>query len=136
MCAAAEHVVIVGFYVVQDALVEPGGGGDRKTPVAVEPGDSGLRLGVQLAHPTDLEAHEGPPLVGVLPGGQVGFTQPEGSQLGLRQVNAPTRPVFGHVAQDVRQLERNAELDGVGQRFLALKPMMCIAISPTVEATP
>ena len=51
----------------------------------------------------------------------ISIAQPEGGQLVLRQINPAGCPIFAHVAQDVGELQRHAELDRVGDRLAARK---------------
>ena len=54
--------------------------------------------------------------------GEVAFVEPERGELALRQVDAAAGEVFFHVAQDVGQLHRAAEVGGVGQRAIVSAP--------------
>ena len=113
--ALGEVVVAVALQHVEDLAVHVEGGTDGEAGVGGEEGDALLGDAEVAARAGDLEAHErAVPVVqhAVL---EVFLCVAEPSHVLERQVDAPAQAVLAHVAQDVGELQRDAQRQrGVG----------------------
>ena len=69
--------------------------------------------------PSNLELHKAPPAIVDLLDGQVRFRQTKRRQILLGEIDASRLPILAHVAQDIGELQRDPQFDGVGDRLVA-----------------
>ena len=78
-----------------------------------EQGDAGQRFLEESLGALDLEAHQGDEAIVMHAMEDIVGREVEAAQILERQINAAARSVLADVAQDVRELQRDAERDGV-----------------------
>src|SRR5207247_1841150 len=105
----AENVEAVLLDPVERRAIEAGKGRDAGGAPAGQVGEQGQPLGEVRSRPLGLKAHELAPLGGDEPASDVGLLDAETSELVLRQVDAAEGPVLGDIANDVDQLQGDAE---------------------------
>jgi len=86
-------------------------GGNQRPSIVPRLRRTGARVVVTGA--AGLEREELPDAIGHPPAGEVRLAHVEPRQILLRQVQATAFEVGGNVAQDVRQLQRDAKIDGI-----------------------
>ena len=108
-CTRGEHVVVGVLDALEDAGVEHASRGHAPSRRAGQCRDAVVGLPVEPAVALDLEGHQCPPLGRDDPGVRVG---PEPAQVLLRQVDPAAVEVLADVAQEVGELEGEAERAG------------------------
>jgi len=110
-------LVINRLDAAEDAAVEGGRRLDGELPGMVEAGDAGGALLIESTRAGDLVGHQAAEGIIHHPAGDLLLIVPEGGDLVLREIDAPHRGVRADIAQDVRQLHRDAKGRRVLQRL-------------------
>jgi hypothetical protein len=117
-----EYVVLGPLDLIQDAAVQRKGRTQTVSRCRVDEVDTGRCRCVEPPRPLDLasEQRADRSVDASRPGGTLkAFAiDPARSQRFLREIDAPEAEIFGNVADEVGQLERDAEVDGMGSKRL------------------
>ena len=125
-----EDIVIDLFDLTQQAKINPAHRARRRQHRAIFVRESFRRATVIIPRPVAFKFHERAKVVIDAAAEQLCFRVIEAPEVFLRQVNAITRRIFPDVTQDIRQLQRHSQIDGVlfcpriaiGENFQAHEP--------------
>src|SRR5579862_2670289 len=115
-----EDVVVAEHDAAEELLVDEPHRLGRRERLAILLGEEEARAPVVLACARALERHHLAERLRAVTDEHVLLAAPEAAEVGARQVDATAARVLRDVAQDVRQLEREPELDRVLARRRAL----------------